>query len=128
MSALSRSLARFRENRESLKSVCEDLLVLARSKGRTDFVEDLQPALQLLNNDMLCIAVVGEFKGGKSTLVNAFIGAEVLPTETVECTSALTQVRFAEDPGMTLHKIDGTREEHPLEKLSSFATMENRER
>ena len=44
-----------------------------------------------LELDSVKIAVIGEFKAGKSTIINAMLGKEVLPTWTVECTAAITQ-------------------------------------
>jgi GTP-binding protein EngB required for normal cell division len=41
------------------------------------------------------IAVLGEFKRGKSTLVNALIGAPLLPTGVVPVTTVATEVQFA---------------------------------
>lgn len=38
------------------------------------------------------VAVVGRFKAGKSYLINSLIGADVLPFNTAECTSAVTIV------------------------------------
>ena len=43
-----------------------------------------------LQNERLQIAVLGQFKRGKSTFVNALLGAPVLPTAVVPLTSIAT--------------------------------------
>ncbi len=44
------------------------------------------------------IAVVGEFNAGKSTFINALIGAEVAPTGVLPTTATLHHLRYAPDP------------------------------
>ncbi len=48
------------------------------------------------NAGMLHLAVLGQFKRGKSTLVNALVGAEVLPTSAVPLTAIPTLIRYGE--------------------------------
>lgn len=38
------------------------------------------------------LAVVGEVKAGKSTLINALLGAEILPTDALQSTSAIIEI------------------------------------
>jgi hypothetical protein len=49
--------------------------------------------LQELLEQPLSVAVVGEVKAGKSTLVNALIGRRVAPTAATECTKVVTWYR-----------------------------------
>ena len=44
------------------------------------------------------LAVVGEFNAGKSTFINALIGADVAPTGVLPTTATLHHVRWAPDP------------------------------
>lgn len=39
------------------------------------------------------VSVLGRFKRGKSTVLNALVGTDLLPTDVLECTSALIEVR-----------------------------------
>ena len=41
------------------------------------------------------VAVVGEFKRGKSSLINALLGTDILPTDVVPMTAALTRIRYS---------------------------------
>ncbi|QVL36193.1 dynamin family protein [Aminirod propionatiphilus] len=45
------------------------------------------------------LAVLGQFKRGKSTLLNALLGADILPTAVVPLTAIPTQIRWGEEPG-----------------------------
>ena len=44
------------------------------------------------------VAVVGEFNAGKSTFINALIGADVAPTGVLPTTATLHHLRYAPDP------------------------------
>jgi hypothetical protein len=47
-----------------------------------------------LAEDRFSIAVLGQFKRGKSSLLNAIIGSNLLPTGILPLTSVITIVRF----------------------------------
>jgi len=51
-----------------------------------------------LDRAELAVVVVGEKKAGKSTFLNAILGARVLPTEVRECTGTVTFMRRAPRP------------------------------
>jgi uncharacterized protein YjbJ (UPF0337 family) len=55
----------------------------------------LDMAIRQLEDQQLCIAVMGEIKVGKSTLINALLGRTVLVSDVVECTAAPTYVLSA---------------------------------
>jgi hypothetical protein len=54
------------------------------------------------------ILVVGEFKRGKSTVLNALLAARVLPQKLAPCTAILTLINYAESPCVEVHHIDDT--------------------
>jgi len=49
------------------------------------------------------VAVVGEFNAGKSTFINALIGADVAPTGVLPTTATLHHLRYATDPIARVH-------------------------
>ncbi len=53
------------------------------------------------------VAVLGEFNAGKSTLVNALLGAEIAPMSVVPTTAVIHHVRFALDPYARVSLADG---------------------
>lgn len=53
------------------------------------------------------MAVLGEFNAGKSTLVNALLGAEVAPMSVLPMTAVLHHVRYAAEPYARLSLGDG---------------------
>jgi GTPase Era involved in 16S rRNA processing len=73
---------------------------------RPDLAGRLATAKQALANPGIHIVVVGEFKQGKSSLVNALLGATVCPVDDDVATAVPTYVRFGAEAGADL-LLDG---------------------
>lgn len=62
----------------------------------------------------LKLVVVGKAKSGKSTFINAYLGAavgeEILPTGVLQCTSAIIEIRHGDKPELTVTRADGRTE------------------
>jgi len=55
----------------------------------------------------LLLAIVGEFNAGKSTFINALIGADVAPTGVLPTTATLHHLRWAPDPIARIFFVSG---------------------
>jgi len=55
----------------------------------------------------LYVAVIGEFKRGKTTLINALLGVELLPTGVLPVTAIPALVRFGVRSMATIRLLDG---------------------
>jgi septin family protein len=71
----------------------------ARYKDNID-PEILEKRAANIRNDKFFLLVAGEAKSGKSTFINAFLGAEILPMDVKQCTSALIEINYG--AGITL--------------------------
>ena len=60
-----------------------------------------------LEANKFTVMIVGEFKRGKSTVLNAMLGARALPTKTTPCTAVVTFVRHGPDPEVLVAFSDG---------------------
>jgi gas vesicle protein len=70
--------------------------------GRDDLVGRLTAAKRSLADPSVHIVVVGEFKQGKSSLVNALVGANVCPVDDDVATAVPTYLRHGDEPGAEL--------------------------
>ena len=68
------------------------------------------------------LVVAGEFKRGKSSVINALLGADLLPTGVVPLTSAVTLLHYGEAPVAMVVFEDGERRDVPIEALPDFVT------
>jgi len=108
--------------RESLLATTSALLDLAGELAPERSRYELAQAAKRLSEDRLNLVVVGEFKRGKSTLINALLERDLLPTGVVPLTSIITLVRYGKQERLLVRFLDGSESEHPLHELTSFVT------
>src|SRR6266508_2984888 len=108
----------------------------ANAYKRPDLVERLANTARRLADPSFHVFVVGEFKQGKSSLVNALLNAPVCPVDDDIATSAPTAVRYGEEPKAAVllkppdddavdendERPEPIREEIPIEKVAEFVT------
>jgi GTP-binding protein EngB required for normal cell division len=88
-----------------------------------DRTEELQALLVKLAEDHFHLAVVGQFKRGKSSLMNAVIGREVLPTGVLPLTSAITTLCYGPKDRVVLrHRGWALEQEVTLSELADYVT------
>jgi ribosome biogenesis GTPase A len=75
-----------------------------------------------LADSVVYVAVIGEFKRGKSSLINALLGDEVLPTGVTPVTAAPTLVRFGKVPRATVRLSDDTEIPIGVAELPNYIT------
>ncbi len=56
-----------------------------------------------LDQERLQLAVLGQFKRGKSTFINALLGADVLPTGVIPLTAVATFIAWRREPLVVVH-------------------------
>lgn len=66
------------------------------------------------------VACLGQFKRGKSTLLNALVGRPVLPAGVVPVTAVVTILRHGAEPAATVHFSDGRSEPVALDAIGMF--------
>ncbi len=71
----------------------------AQAYEREDLVERLTSTRALLSDSSVTVHVVGEFKQGKSSLINSLLGVAVCPVDDDIATCVATEVRYAEQVG-----------------------------
>jgi dynamin family protein len=75
---------------------------------------------QRLQQARFFVACVGQFKRGKSTLINALVGAPVLPVGVVPVTSVVTILSFADAPRATVRLTNGRSQGVALDTIADF--------
>ena len=102
-----------------LASLAEAAELLGVAEVR-DLAAEVAGRLQALR---LEVAVVGEFKRGKSSLLNALVGREVLPVGVLPLTAVPTVLEQGEE-ALVVEYTDGRHEQHPLRQVADFVTEE----
>lgn len=102
---------------------------LAASAGREDLSARLEQTQARLRDPNVRVIVVGEFKQGKSKLINALVNAPACPVDDDIATSVPTSVGYADEPSASIliqHEEGGPnsveRQEVPLEELGALVS------
>jgi hypothetical protein len=93
---------------EPTSAVLTEVMTACESFGRPDLLERVRFAQARLARPSTLVCVVGEYKQGKSMLVNALVGRDVCPVDDDAATVAFTAVLAAEAPTARVHRtVDG---------------------
>lgn len=114
-SAYKRTVSELTESLIQLKEYSEDVGLTHTAKSIGDTVEKVA-------NEHFEVAIVGEFKRGKSTLINALLGQEVLPADVLPATATLNRVTYSETPYVMVEYKDGGTERVDINKLADYVT------
>lgn len=96
---------------------------LFQTLGAQQAIERCQELVVQLAEDRFNLAVVGQFKRGKSTLMNAIIGRDLLPTGLLPLTSAITTLCYGSKERVLLRRQGWAWEQEiPLAELAAFIT------
>ena len=72
--------------------------ILTDPLGLADQGRRLRDRAEKVRADRFKVLVVGEFKRGKSTLLNAMLGGDIMPRKAAECTAVVTTIQYHEQP------------------------------
>lgn len=84
------------------QQVVRAVAALARERGRDDIAAPLQGAAARCDRPSTIVCVVGEFKQGKSSLINALLGADLCPVDDDMATAAITLVHHGDRLAVTV--------------------------
>lgn len=116
-----------RQKSESIASALREAALLMGEPQSTPVVLDggatLLPGLGLVNDAAILtrrakdlheglfkVLVYGEFKHGKSTLLNAMLGSRLLPAKTLKCTAIITVLVYGDANEVAVYEVGS---EHP---------------
>ncbi|MBP7653832.1 dynamin family protein [Candidatus Dependentiae bacterium] len=83
--------------------------------------------IKQLESDTFIITVVGEFNRGKSTLLNAILGVDIIPTSIRPTTATINIIHYAEKPSLRVFKKNGEiiEIEFNKKKFEEFSALRN---
>jgi len=69
---------------------------------------------------LIDVAILGQFKAGKSSFINSLIGRPILPVGVIPVTTVITRLRYGTTERAIITYFDGTTTDVPLEDLGNF--------
>lgn len=80
-----------------------------------------------LKSHKFSVGIMGEFKRGKSTVINALLGREIMPADILPATATMNRVTYDLQPHAQVIKNDGSVIEIPVDQISDYVTKTNDE-
>lgn len=119
-------LERYRSLRLDLGDAARSLLYLARARHDEAIEHDCRHLLKRLAEDRFTVAIVGQHSRGKTTLMNAMLGGEYLPTGILPMTQVVTVVRYGTEPKATyFRRGSDIAIRVPIEEVPALVTRES---
>lgn len=119
------ALKSFADYKKTINVVAGDLRELMQTADELKMQNSsglVQDMLKRVEENSFSIAVVGEFKRGKSTFINALLGKDILPSDILPCSATLNRVTYGVRPGVLVKFKDGTEESVDINKLTEYVT------
>lgn len=80
-----------------------------------------------LTSHKFSVGIMGEFKRGKSTVINALLGREIMPADILPATATMNRVTYDLQPHARVIKNDGSMIEIPVDEIAKYVTKINDE-
>lgn len=109
--------------RNELSELCNKVLDCTRKDGFPKDDDSLATTMKSLENDVYDVVVCGEVKKGKSSLINAILGEDLLPVDTRVATSQAFRIINDESRAFYLVHTDGTKKAIKKEDLDKYGSQ-----
>lgn len=96
-------------SREIIRSFLDRIYEISRRYQIVALNRQIEACENLLRYDQpIDVAILGQFKAGKSSFLNSLIGQEILPVGAIPVTTAVTRLSFGEAETARVLHFDGT--------------------
>jgi GTP-binding protein EngB required for normal cell division len=101
---------------QRVRSICDRMQILSLNR-QIEACEGL-----LIENPPIDVAILGQFKAGKSSFLNSLIEQNVLPVGVIPVTTVISRLQFGEREQATISFYDGTCREIPVGTLDEYTS------
>lgn len=103
-----------------LSKICDKLGLHQQKLG-------LSAAVDKLHKKTFNVGIIGSFRKGKSTLINALLGQEIVPSDIVPTSATLNYIRYDTIPSAEIRFKDGTIKNIPIGEINNYITKITKE-
>ncbi|HOD76386.1 MAG TPA: dynamin family protein, partial [Syntrophorhabdaceae bacterium] len=98
----------------TIEKICKEYGILSLSR-QVDACKDL-----LARDPFIDVAILGQFKAGKSSFLNSIIGKPVLPVGAIPVTTVITRLSYGETEGATVTFLDNRKSRIGLDEVELY--------
>lgn len=122
ITSINDRLISFQETKGSILERAAELEAVARKLEKEEMAQSVSAVVRKLDEERFYLAVLGNFKRGKSTFINALLGSPILPTGVVPLTSVVTKLSYDVDDRAVVTYEDGGKRTIELDALEDYIT------
>jgi GTP-binding protein EngB required for normal cell division len=101
---------------EIIQRVCNNLKIISLNR-------QIEVCSNIVNRDALIdVAILGQFKAGKSSFLNSIVGRGLLPVGVIPVTTVITRIRHGERERAEVSHFDGSVKEISLNDLAEYTS------
>lgn len=110
------------DNFELYHNLCSIKKIIDFYPGGKNASVEIEKLLGQFATKRYRVAVIGEFKRGKSSLVNTLLGTEILPTDILPTTAVINKIVYDTTQKIVINFKDGQIKETNIEEIHKYAT------
>ncbi|MGD0234219.1 MAG: dynamin family protein [Syntrophorhabdales bacterium] len=109
----------------SAQSVLENIREVSARFDVVSLNREIEACENLFTQDRIIdVAILGQFKAGKSSFINSLIDWNVLPVGVIPVTTVITRLYYDREQKATVTDFDGTRTEVTLDNVEQYISEE----
>lgn len=97
-------MSNYTEKRSEILTRMQNLKKIAVDCKFNNVIDKIGKTAEAIQKDQFIITVVGEFNRGKSTLLNAILGEDTIPTAVRPTTATINIIHYNNRPSIKIHK------------------------
>jgi predicted GTPase/predicted nuclease with TOPRIM domain len=116
--------------REILGSLVQEVIgAMQRLDVTEDRIKSVKQLKETVLRDAFKVLVLGEFKTGKSTFINALLGKQILPSYVTPTTAIINEIKWREEAGAVLHFHGKDKEplKIPVAEIENYVVIKDSE-
>jgi len=90
--------------KQNFANLLEQLRGIAVSLGNPPWCKRIESMLARIRSDRFRVLVLGQFKRGKSTFINAMLGKKILPAYAIPCTATIHELKYGTEPRAFIYR------------------------
>lgn len=103
-------------------SALSEMADLCRQMKMEAQCAELEAIREKLEKHSFSVGIMGEFKRGKSTVINSLLEREIMPADILPCSATMNRVTYDLQPHVQLIMRDGSTRDIPVEELVEYVT------
>lgn len=104
------------------RTLCDLESIAKQYPQGKDYAKKVHGLAEKMESKNYRVAVIGEFKRGKSSMINALLGANVLPTDILPMTATVNRIVYGTQKEIFIEYQDGRTQRADIDELSEYVT------